>query len=115
VFDAAAKVLVSRAAAAQQQTQQQAITAQQHPQPQPASPAAVQGSNAAVKGDMHRGGARALTPRDLQKLLWAWAKFNRHPGQELLEVCLCLCVCVCVCVCVCACVCVWVGVRDCTL
>ena len=31
-------------------------------------------------------GTRALTPRDLHKLLWAWAKFNRHPGQELLQV-----------------------------
>ncbi len=26
-----------------------------------------------------------VTVRDLQKLLWAWAQFNRHPGEELLE------------------------------
>eukprot|EP00983_Pelagomonas_calceolata_P090223 1157394-Pelagomonas_calceolata.AAC.4 len=38
-------------------------------------------------GMEHMKGARALTPRDLHKLLWAWAKFNRHPGPELLEVC----------------------------
>lgn len=46
--------------------------------------AAAAAGGAAAGGLSGQSYAR-MTDKDMQKLLWAWAKFNRHPGEELLE------------------------------